>query len=85
MPKGTVGVRRSICTACVAAGQGTIRLAELATPSCTASSTAAFTDSCMPRSSQLTIRTRASAGKPSSSLDRDSDRAAPACASTVST
>jgi hypothetical protein len=86
MPKATDGVRPSTCIACPAAGQGTIRLAELATPSCTASSTAAFTDSCMPRSSQLMIRTRVSVEKPNSSLDRHSaGAAAPARASTAST
>ena len=86
MPKGTDGVRLSICIAGSAAGQGTIRLAELAIPSCTASNTATFTDSCMPRSSQLTIKTRVSVGKPKTSLDRHSDgAAAPACASTAST
>jgi hypothetical protein len=45
-----------------------IKLQELATPVSIDSTTAALTASCMPKSSRLTISTRASCSKPSSSL-----------------
>ena len=56
--------------ACDAAGHGTIRLHELAMPSSTDSITAALTAGYIPKSSQLTISSRASRGYPGNSLDR---------------
>src|SRR5512132_4062640 len=69
MPNGISGRSRSSRIAFAAAGHGTIRLQELAMPFSIDSTTAALTASCMPKSSQLTISTRASGAKPSSSLD----------------
>jgi len=72
MPNGMCGRSRSSRIASAAAGHGTIRLHELAMPFSIDSTTAALTASCMPKSSQFTISTRASAAKPSSSLDNRS-------------
>src|SRR5437764_9781560 len=69
MPNEMCGRSRSSRIAFAAAGHGTIRLQELAIPFSIDSTTAALTASCMPKSSQLTISTRASGAKPSSSLD----------------
>ncbi len=69
MPKGMCGRSRSSRIASAAAGHGTIRLQELAMPSSIDSTTAALTAWRIPRSSQLTMSTRASLAKPSSSLD----------------
>jgi hypothetical protein len=69
MPNGMCGRSRSSRIAFAAAGHGSIRLQELAMPFSIDSTTAALTASCMPKSSQLTISTRASGAKPSSSLD----------------
>ena len=69
MPNEMCGRSRSSRIAFAAAGHGTIRLQELAMPFSIDSTTAALTASCMPKSSQLTISTRASGAKPSSSLD----------------
>ena len=75
MPNGICGRSRSSPIAFAAAGHGTIRLQELAMPFSIDSTTAALTASCMPKSSQLTISTRASVAKPSSSLDSRSTTA----------
>ena len=63
MPNGMCGRSRSSRIAFAAAGHGTIRLQELAMPFSIDSTTAALTASCMPKSSQLTISTRASGGR----------------------
>ncbi|GGK89520.1 hypothetical protein GCM10007964_35270 [Sphaerisporangium melleum] len=55
--------------ACGAAGQGTIRLHERAIPFSIEAITAALIASVIPKSSQLTMSTRASGGNPSNSLD----------------
>ena len=55
--------------ACGAAGQGAIRLHELAMPSSIERMTAVLTAWYIPKSSALMISTRASRGRPSSSLD----------------
>ena len=55
--------------ACDAAGQGAIRLHELAMPSSIERMTAVLTAGYIPKSSALIISTRASRGRPSSSLD----------------
>src|SRR5438874_11173212 len=62
------GRSRSILIASAAPGQGTMRLHDVATPFSRESKIAMFTASCMPRSSQLRMRTRASGSKPSSSV-----------------
>ncbi len=53
-----------------AAGHKAIRLQELAIPCSIASTTAALIDGYIPKSSQLTISSRASGGYPSAVLDR---------------
>ena len=66
------GRSRSSLIASAAPGHGTMRLHDVATPFSMDSKIAMFTASCMPRSSQLRISTRASGSKPSSSeLIRD--------------
>src|SRR6266487_3647149 len=75
MPNEMCGRSRSSRIAFAAAGHGTIRVQELAMPFSIDSTTAAFTASCMPKSSQLTISIRASGAKPSSSLDSRSTTA----------
>src|SRR5687768_7888842 len=56
--------------ASAAAGHGTIKVHEVAIPFSIDATTAALTAWYFPRSSQFTMSTRASGGKPSSSLDR---------------
>src|SRR6266536_2368336 len=56
--------------ACSAHGHGTIRLHELAVPSLIEWRAAALIAWYIPKSSRLMMSTRASGGKPSSSLDR---------------
>jgi hypothetical protein len=55
--------------ACGAAGHGAVRLHELAMPSSIEPMTAALTAGYIPKSSALMMSTRASRGRPSSSLD----------------
>jgi hypothetical protein len=64
MPNEMWGRSRSSGIASAAAGQGTIRLQELAMPFSIDSTTAVSTASCMPKSSQLTISTRGQARIP---------------------
>src|SRR5579863_7176815 len=65
MPKGISGWSRSICMACNAQGQGTIKVVELTTPSVSERRMPALHAWDLPKSSALMINNRASSGYPS--------------------